>query len=135
MKISDIKVIAYQIDNYVISSDSEGKWGVKKSISMMSKNGVFYADYRDYPDEFHFDSAQDALDCLTKFHKVKLPKKVINENQKREHDFAKEVIRILDKKANRGCSQQSWEGFENGNGEEIGTHIDKLIRKAKKIVK
>jgi len=48
--------------------------------------------------------------------------------------LAKLVVRILDKKAHKGCAVKSWVGFENGNGEEIGTDIDRIVNEAKKIL-
>jgi RNase P/RNase MRP subunit POP5 len=50
----------------------------------------------------------------------------------RDNYFAKEIIRILDKKANKGVKNKIWEGFTNGLGEEVGKDIDSLIIKAKK---
>jgi hypothetical protein len=51
-----------------------------------------------------------------------------------ETQLAKDIIRILKVKANRGCNHQSWEGFQNGNGEDVGKDIDRLIRKAEKVL-
>ena len=45
--------------------------------------------------------------------------------------LAKLVVSILDKKAHKGCAVKSWVGFENGNGEEIGTDIDRIVNEAK----
>lgn len=58
----------------------------------------------------------------------------ISELKKREIKFAKEIIRVLDKKANKGCKYKSWVGFQNGDGEEFGTEVEKIIAKAKKII-
>lgn len=49
--------------------------------------------------------------------------------------LSKLIIEILDKKAHRGTDDNSWLGFTNGNGIEIGVDIEKIIRKAKKIIK
>ena len=48
--------------------------------------------------------------------------------------LAKLVISILDKKAHKGCVDKSWAGFQNGNGEEIGTDIDRIVNEAKKLI-
>lgn len=49
--------------------------------------------------------------------------------------LAKEIIRVLDVKARQGVRkpEETWTGFENGNGEEIGRDIEQLIAKAKKV--
>ena len=44
------------------------------------------------------------------------------------------VVKILDKKANRGSDYKKWFGFQNGNGEEVGKDIDRIIVKAKKVL-
>lgn len=48
--------------------------------------------------------------------------------------LAETIVKILDKKARAGCSNPSWEGYQNGNGTEVGKDIEKLIRKAKRIL-
>jgi hypothetical protein len=48
--------------------------------------------------------------------------------------LAKLVISILDKKAHKGCTDKSWPGFQNGNGEEIGVDIDRIVDEAKKLL-
>lgn len=48
--------------------------------------------------------------------------------------LASRVIKILDIKAKRGCIE-SWEGYQNGNGIEVGKDIEALIRKSKRILK
>ena len=58
----------------------------------------------------------------------------ISELKKREVSFAKEIVRVLDKKANKGCKYKSWIGFVNGDNEEFGTEVEKIIKKAKKII-
>lgn len=52
-----------------------------------------------------------------------------------EKKLAEMVIKILDIKANKGCEVKKWEGFTNGNREEIGKDIDKIIKLAKRILK
>ena len=48
------------------------------------------------------------------------------------------ILDVMDVKAREGCDPSytnlnlSWEGFENGNGVEIGKDIEKFIRKIKK---
>ena len=51
--------------------------------------------------------------------------------------LAKEIIRLLDVKARQGVRQpeQTWVGYENGEGVEIGTEIERLIKKAKAVIK
>ena len=51
--------------------------------------------------------------------------------------LAKEIIRLLDVKARRGVRkpEETWIGFENGEGVEIGTDIERLIKKAKAVIK
>ena len=48
----------------------------------------------------------------------------------------KSIIKILDVKARQGCNQKdgAWFGFQNGNGEEVGKDIEKLIIKSKKYI-
>lgn len=58
-----------------------------------------------------------------------------NYEMKTEFNLAKNVIKILDKKGRAGCINKSWEGYCNGNGTEIGTDIERLIRQAKRILK
>ena len=52
-------------------------------------------------------------------------------------NLAKEIIRLLDIKARQGVRkpEETWIGFENGEGVEIGTEIERLIRKAKTVIK
>ena len=52
-------------------------------------------------------------------------------------DLAKEIIRLLDVKARQGVRQpaQTWVGYENGEGVEIGTEIERLIKQAKALIK
>ena len=50
-------------------------------------------------------------------------------------ELAKDVVRVLDEMGSAGCRVKSWDGFQNGNGRDIGKHIDRLIRKAKKVIK
>ena len=51
--------------------------------------------------------------------------------------LAQRVVDILDKKCRNGSSKEfsSWIGYENGNGTECGTDIEKLIKQAKRILK
>lgn len=51
--------------------------------------------------------------------------------------LANEIIRVLDVKARRGVRQpeETWVGFENGEGVEIGRDIERLIKKAKAVIK
>lgn len=42
------------------------------------------------------------------------------------------LVYVLDTKANAGCDNKEWKGFENGNGTEFGSDIDKLIKRSKK---
>lgn len=49
-------------------------------------------------------------------------------------ELAKDIIKILDQKARKGCTNPSWIGYENGNGEEFGSDVEKLIDKAKKVL-
>jgi hypothetical protein len=49
--------------------------------------------------------------------------------------LASRVIAILDKKANVGCKEKGWEGFQNGNGTEVGKDIDRVIKSAHRILK
>lgn len=51
--------------------------------------------------------------------------------------LATEIIRVLDVKARQGARrpEETWTGFENGEGVEVGQDIERLIRKAKAVVK
>ena len=40
--------------------------------------------------------------------------------------IADKLIKVLNF-AVRGCSEQKWTGFENGNGEEFGSKLDNII--------
>ena len=62
-----------------------------------------------------------------KFHKIPLI-----DNRKELEKLAKMVVSILDLKAHNGCDCENWDGFQNGNGEEVGKDINKLIKFAKK---
>ena len=47
-------------------------------------------------------------------------------------NLAQKIINILDIKARSGCySKPAWEGFQNGNGTDVGNDIEKLIKQAK----
>lgn len=46
--------------------------------------------------------------------------------------LAQTVIKVLDVKARAGCKEQSWIGYSNGNGTEIGVDIERLIKQAKR---
>jgi PIN domain nuclease of toxin-antitoxin system len=48
--------------------------------------------------------------------------------------LAELVIKILDEKAHKGCDEKVWFGFQNGNGEEVGKDIERIIIKAKKFL-
>lgn len=48
--------------------------------------------------------------------------------------LAELVVKILDEKAHKGCDEKVWFGFQNGNGEEVGKDIEKIIIKAKKFL-
>ena len=52
-------------------------------------------------------------------------------------ELAKEIIRILDVKTRQGLRQPetAWIGFENGEGVEVGKDIERLIKKAKAVLK
>ena len=52
-------------------------------------------------------------------------------------DLAKEVVRLLDVKARQGVHkpEETWIGFENGEGVEIGREVEQLIKKAKAVIK
>jgi predicted RNA-binding protein with EMAP domain len=54
---------------------------------------------------------------------------------KKENKLIEKFIFVLDEKARRGTVDMSWEGFQNGNGVEVGKDIEKLIKQAKKILK
>ena len=49
--------------------------------------------------------------------------------------LCKSIIQTLDVKGRAGCINPSWEGFQNGNGTEVGKDIETLIRKAKRLEK
>ena len=46
----------------------------------------------------------------------------------------KSIIKILDEKAHKGSDNKVWFGFQNGNGEEVGKDIERLIIKSKKYI-
>jgi hypothetical protein len=48
--------------------------------------------------------------------------------------LAELVVKILDEKSHRGCDNKVWFGFQNGNGEEVGKDIERIIIKAKKFL-
>ena len=48
--------------------------------------------------------------------------------------LAELVVKILDEKAHRGCENKVWFGFQNGNGEEVGKDIERIVVKAKKFL-
>jgi hypothetical protein len=50
-------------------------------------------------------------------------------------EIIKQLVFVLDEKCKRGDLFPSWEGFENGNGEECGKDIEELIEKAKEYLK
>jgi predicted Zn-dependent protease len=51
--------------------------------------------------------------------------------------LAKDIVNILEIKCLAGCSEKhkTWQGFQNGNGTDVGKDIERLIRKAKRIIK
>lgn len=60
-----------------------------------------------------------------RFPEIYRPKKI-------DFSLAQMVIDVLDIKGRAGCNDKSWIGFQNGNGTEIGSDIERLIKKAKK---
>ena len=48
--------------------------------------------------------------------------------------LAKLIVKVLETKALAGVKNKTWIGFENGNGTDVGHHIDSLIKNAKKII-
>ena len=48
--------------------------------------------------------------------------------------LALQVVEILDKRCKAGCSKPDWTGYQNGNGVEVGRHIERLIRVAQRIL-
>ena len=50
--------------------------------------------------------------------------------------LAKSIVRVLEKRCLAGCLPQykNWDGFQNGNGEDVGGEIEALILRAKKII-
>ncbi|GAB3805545.1 hypothetical protein GCM10028819_39000 [Spirosoma humi] len=44
------------------------------------------------------------------------------------------VVEVLDKRCKNGSHKPPWEGFHNENGVEVGSHIERLINKAKRIL-
>ena len=48
--------------------------------------------------------------------------------------LSKRIVDILDVKANKGCKQQKWEGFQNSEGEDVWKDIDELIFTAKQML-
>ena len=49
--------------------------------------------------------------------------------------FVESVLKTLDVKARKGCDEKSWVGFQNGDGEEVGKDIERIISQAKKLLK
>ena len=51
--------------------------------------------------------------------------------------LANEIIRVLDVKARQGVRkpEETWTGFENREGVEVGRDIERLIKKAKSVIK
>ena len=45
--------------------------------------------------------------------------------------LAREVIRVLDKRC-KVSPDDTWTGYENANGYEVGSDIEKLIKRAKR---
>lgn len=48
--------------------------------------------------------------------------------------LAEDVIKTLDVKSRAGCIDRSWKGHTNGNGTEIGKDIERVIKKAKRLL-
>lgn len=55
-------------------------------------------------------------------------------NQLTAENLAETVINVMDKKGRAGCKNRTWIGFENGNGIEIGTDIENMIKQAKQFL-
>lgn len=51
--------------------------------------------------------------------------------------LANEIIRVLDVKARQGVRkpEETWTDFENGDGVEIGRDVERLIKRAKAVIK
>ena len=49
--------------------------------------------------------------------------------------LAGQIVEVLDKRCKAGCSNPDWTGYENGNGSEVGSEIERLIRRAKRILR
>lgn len=48
--------------------------------------------------------------------------------------LAEMVVEILSKKAFIGSREKTWEGFQNGNADDIGDDIEAIIAYAKTII-
>ena len=50
--------------------------------------------------------------------------------------LAKNIIDVLETKCLAGCDPKykNWDGFQNGNGTDVGKHIQRLINRAKRII-
>lgn len=53
----------------------------------------------------------------------------------KELELANRIVKVLKKKALYGNTDKFWAGYENGNGQQVGTDIDCLILFAEKIIK
>lgn len=73
---------------------------------------------------------------LTTYSGCWLHRKAVSCSMDTQH-LAKEIVRLLDVKARQGVRkpEQTWIGSENGEGVEIGTEIERLIQKAKVVIK
>lgn len=58
----------------------------------------------------------------------------LNVKLERVLNLPKNIIEILDIKANHGCKYKGWKGVCNGNGTDIGEDMDRLVRKAHRLL-
>ena len=102
---------------------------VKNLISVEKTENGFVLNFEGYStalNPYNQKNVDGFLNWL-KFHKIPLI-----DNRKELEKLAKMVVSILDLKAHNGCDCKNWDGFQNGNGEEVGKDINKLIKFAKK---
>ena len=115
---SKIKIIDLRKENEELKADNEsisnGRTAYAKTCSVLSE------------ENFNLQKRIEELENPIPCNNANLLLSAVN--------LANLVVKILDKKAHRGCDNKVWFGFQNGNGEEVGKDIERIVIMAKKFL-
>lgn len=110
-------------------------YGNKITLTSEEIDKLFYVAWEDCTIEKDGYTCEQMQEMMASDHKHRAPNFKINENNIIEAiGLAKNIIKILDNKCRKGCTNHTWIGFQNGNGTECGVDIERLIKQAKRLL-